>query len=156
MMLDMPEERGEEERRGARTPCTVTAPARIAGHRLPVWANKIGRVFALLCELKEDRESVKVGGGLGLYGEYGGPSCVGQGQTVEGCWMVCGSKRSWCVDGGRTRSLEQGLWRAVCGVRCCAIEAKSLRREEDRTKRTRATATHGSTDGRTTRVALFQ
>jgi hypothetical protein len=44
-MPEIPEERGRgegEERRGARTPCTVTAPAGVAGHRLPVWATKIG------------------------------------------------------------------------------------------------------------------
>lgn len=42
-MPEMPEKRGRgEEKRGGRTPCTVTAPARVAGHREPVWATKIG------------------------------------------------------------------------------------------------------------------
>jgi hypothetical protein len=150
MMLEIPEERGEEERRGARTPCTVTAPARIAGHRLPVWANKIGRVFALLCELKEDRESVKVGGGLGLYGEYGGPSVWGRARRSRAAGWFAGARGVgvWMVEGpGRCR------WSRGSGVRCAVLHD---RREESSAGRGRATATHGSTDGRTTRVALFQ
>ena len=98
IMLEMPEERGGEERRRARTPCTVTAPARVAGHRLPVWANKIGRALPLLCELKEDRENVKVGDGLRLYGGYGGPSVWGRARRLEGLLeqeeLVCG----WWMD----------------------------------------------------------
>jgi hypothetical protein len=130
MMLEIPEERGEEERRGARTPCTVTAPARIAGHRLPVWANKIGRVFALLCELKEDRESVKVGGGLGLYGEYGGPSVWGRARRSRAAGWFAGARGVGVWNRGWWKDQVVGAGVLACGVRCCTIDAKSLRREE--------------------------
>ena len=118
MMLEIPEERGEEERRGARTPCTVTAPARIAGHRLPVWANKIGRVLPLLCELNRtvrmSKWEVVCVYTAGTVAQVCGAGQDGRG-LLDGLReqeeLVCG-----IVDGGRTRSLEQGFWRAVCGA----------------------------------------
>jgi hypothetical protein len=47
--------RGKRRRRErrARKPCTVTAPARVAGHRLPVWATKIGGFSLLTLKMKE-------------------------------------------------------------------------------------------------------
>ncbi len=68
----------------------------------------------------------KVGGGLRLYGEYGGPSAWGRARRLEGL-------SDGCLDGVLeqeelvcVRGLDKvgGAGVAACGVRCCAMRSE--------------------------------
>ena len=80
--------------------------------------------------------------------------------TASTVAQVCGAGQDGrgLLDGLREQEeLVCGWWKdKVRGAGVVVLRDRSEESSAGRGKRKRATATHGSTDGRTTRVALFQ
>jgi hypothetical protein len=143
----------EEERRGEErggTPCTVTAPAGVAGHRLPVWATKIGGDSLCLCTLKEDCEQSAKWATVWKYTWNTVAEWAGQGKT-PGSAARCapwpggleGRRGGGFARGGDEGELEQWSW--ICfGVKCERCGVWVAERGREGVVAGRATATGGA------------
>jgi len=104
------------------TPCTVTAPAREAGHRLPVWATKIGGDSLCFCTLKEDCERRQSGRWFGICTANTVAGRAGGRATSARCapWPGTGSRREqegagWWLLAGPVGAGVGGLLVGVLG-----------------------------------------
>lgn len=140
-----------EERRGARTPCTVTAPARVAGHRLPVWATKIGGDSLCLCTLEEDCERRQSGRWFGICTANTVAGRAGQGNSSAVCALARELVESWLAAG----EVRCGCSRVAEQDREVFERLDSADRGAARKKRERPGAAGcPCTGGRTARVAV--